>query len=86
MKTEPLYIIKIHITKFYDFSNCYMEYFMNKKQAEEKFQKEKEKLLEKFSEHLKYIDIKDTGNEFKMFNGEVNQYVEISLIETEVNI
>ena len=86
MKTEPLYIVKVHIPKFFDFSSHSIEYFMTKKQTKEKFQKEKEKLLEKFSEHLKYIDIKDTGNEFKMFNGEVNQYVEISLIETEVNI
>ena len=86
MKTEPLYIVKVHIPKFFDFSWHSIEYFMTKKQAKEKFQKEKEKLLEKFSEHLKYIDIKDTGNELKMFNGEVNQYVEISLIETEVNI
>ena len=86
MKTEPLYIVKIHIPKFYDFSHCSIEYFMTKKQAKKKFQKEKEKLLEKFSEHFKCIDIKDTGNEIKMFNGEVNQYVEISLIETEVNI
>lgn len=59
---------------------------MSKEKAKEDFQKEKEKLLEKVSEHLKYIDIKDTGNEFKMFNGGVNQYAEISLIETEVNI
>ena len=59
---------------------------MNKKQAEEKFQKEKEKLLEKFSEHLKHINFKDAGNEFKIFNGGVIQCAKISLIETEVNI
>ena len=86
MKKEPLYIIKIHITKFYDFSNCYMEYFMNKKQAEEKFQKEKEKILEKFSEHLKHISIKDNGNEFEIFNDGIIRCAKISLIETEVNV
>lgn len=86
MTTEPLYIVKVTIPYFYDFSKRAIAYFMTKKQAEEYFQKEKKTLLEKVSEHLKYIDIEDTGNEFKMFNGGVNQYAEISLIETEVNI
>lgn len=86
MKREPLYIVKVNIQKFFDFSWHSIAYFMSKEKAKEDFQKEKEKLLEKVSEHLKYIDIKDTGNVFAMFNGGVNQYAEISLIETEVNI
>lgn len=86
MTAEPLYIVKVTIPYFYGVSHHTIAYFMSKEKAEEKFQKEKEKLLEKFSEHLKYIDIKDTGNEFKMFNGLVGQYAEISLTETEVNI
>lgn len=86
MKTEPLYIVKAYVPKFYDFSHCSIEYFMTKKQAEEKFQKEKETLLEKFSKHLKHISIKDNGNEFKIFNNGIIQCAKISLIETEVNI
>lgn len=86
MKTEPLYIVKVHVPKFYDFSHCSIEYFMTKKQAEEKFQKEKEKLLEKFFKYLKHISIKDNGNEFKLFNDGIIQCAKISLIETEVNI
>ena len=86
MKTEPLYIVKVNIPKFFDFLCNSIEYFMNKKQAEKKFQKEKEKLLEKFSKHLKHISIKDNGNEFKIFHSGIIQCAKISLIETEVNI
>ena len=86
MKTEPLYIVKVNIPKFFDFSCNSIEYFMTKKQAEKKFQKEKEKLIEKFSEHFKCIDIKDNGNEFKIFHSGIIQCAKISLIETEVNI
>ena len=86
MKTEPLYIVKVHIPKFFDFSWHSIEYFITKKQAEEKFQKEKEKLLEKFSKHLKHISIKDSGNEFEILNDGIIRCAKISLIETEVNI
>lgn len=86
MTTEPLYIVKVTIPYFYGFSRRYIAYFMTKKQAEEEFQKEKKTLLEKVSEHLESIDIIDNENEFKMFNGAVSQYAEITLTETEVNV
>lgn len=86
MSKEPLYIVKVTIPYFYGFSRRYIAYFMTKKQAEEEFQKEKKTLLEKVSEHLESIDIIDNENEFKMFNGAVSQYAEITLTETEVNM
>lgn len=83
MSKEPLYIVKVTIPYFHGFSYHSIAYFMSKESAVEEFQKEKEKLLKKFSD--KYIDI-NTENEFLMFNGLVSQYAEISLTETEVNV
>lgn len=84
MSKEPLYIVKVTIPYFYGVSHHSIEYFMSKEKAEKKFQKEKEKLLKKFSD--KYTDVRRTENKFILFNGLGSQYAEISLTETEVNV
>lgn len=41
MKTEPLYIVKVHVPKFYDFSWHSIEYFMTKNKQRKNFKKKR---------------------------------------------